>query len=737
MQMAASGSGGATTIDEIFSVDNYKGDAGSSSMVAYVSNGINLYDHGGMVMTKMKSTSSSFGDTNIWGTGLGSNYLIAGSDNARSSQSSFNFYQGDIKERGFTIQAHNMQWLSSDYEYTAFTFRKCPGFFDIVNYTGNSSSRSIAHNLGKTPGMMWIKQLDGNQPWTVYHRSGYNGGSSSHYQWFQLSDDAGVDEFSAGGGAYGGFEYDLSKFSSNPNSSVFNLGSSAQVNANGYEYIAYLFAYNSDYQVFGSYVGDADRQDEAGTGAVPNGGQIYNYSNVTDRWPTLNGYWEPQFVMVKSQHNAGDWVVMNSTNGEQAPSSAGSSGSTNMSAFGINKAQGTDYTGYSKGVVFIPEGFTLDESCSNNALRNGTNSKKHLWWSIRRPNQYSNSFYVDVINGVQKVYDVAGEEADVDIEPRFKMSFEPDMVLHQEKENVSMIVSRKLPQMHTNTYNSDATVLQTGYNEMHYTTYRFTDASDLGVPNPYSIDFKPADQNKFGMGGGYTRHEGSNTDTDQVTHGFKRVPKIFDQRVYIGTAQPWGYWKHDLQAVPEMMWVKNTASSQPSVVYHKDIGSGYYMDVSSTGAAVSASLWNSSAPTNTMFSTGSGSSSSNYATNEPSKAHLWMGWASYPGISKVGSYSGNTNGSTSKFIECGFQPRFVLIKRHDTSGAGWVVTPLSFNSSGSKLATFLDQIVDTLTEDWIQSSSTGFTVKSGSWDSKLDVLQPSNGSASYIFLAMV
>ena len=112
-------SSGATTIDEIFSIDNYKGGGGSTSEVAYVSNGINLQDHGGMVMIKMKSTSGSFGHTTIWGTGLGSHYLITNGDAARVSDSSFTIYGGTLEERGFTIQANNMQWLASDFEYTA------------------------------------------------------------------------------------------------------------------------------------------------------------------------------------------------------------------------------------------------------------------------------------------------------------------------------------------------------------------------------------------------------------------------------------------------------------------------------------------------------------------------------------------------------------------------------------------------------------------------------------------
>tara|TARA_Y100001937_G_scaffold128771_1_gene207840 strand:+ start:27711 stop:29954 length:2244 start_codon:yes stop_codon:yes gene_type:complete len=737
-------SSGATTIDEIFSIDNYKGDAANGA--AYISNGINLTDHGGMVMTKMKSTSSSFGNTTIWGTGLGSNYLIAGSDNARVSDSSYTAYNSypNTEELGFVLSGGNMQWNASDFEYTAFTFRKCPGFFDIVTYTGNGQNgRSINHNLGHVPGMIWVKQLDGTQPWTVYHKSGYNGGSTAYYQWFKLSDDAGVDEFSAPGGDYGGFEYDLVKWGgSNPDSSVFNVGASLQTNGNGFEYIAYLWADNPDYQAFGSYVGDVARQDEAGTGASPNGGQIYNYHNVNGQWPTLNGYWEPQFVMVKTQHTTGDWVVMNNINGEQAPTSTGNSGSANMRAFGINRNMGTDYTGYSKGMVLIPEGFTLDENCTNTNLRNGTNSKKHLWWTIRRSNQYNESFYADVKNGTQKVYDIASEAADVDVEPRFSMAFEPDLVLYQEYTNDSLLISRKLPELDQRTFDTTSTQLNSGYNEMHYTTFKFTDANDLGIPDPYPASgatFKPADQNLFGMGGGYTRNEGQNTGSNQYAHGFKRVPGIFDQRTYIGTPQAWAYWKHDLQAVPEMMWVKNTVvSGEPIVVYHKDIGNTQYMDLSTTGGAVSATLWNNTTPTDTMFSTGNGSSSNNYATNQPSYNHLWLGWASYPGISKVSSYSGNSDGSTTKFIECGFQPSFVLIKRYDTSGGGWCVTPESFASSGNKTVSFLNQLSNTYNEDWIEASSTGFTVKyDSSWNSQLDVLQPNNGSASYIFLAYV
>ena len=105
---------------------------------------------------------------------------------------------------------------------------------------------------------------------------------------------------------------------------------------------------------------------------------------------------------------------------------------------------------------------------------------------------------------------------------------------------------------------------------------------------------------------------------------------------------------------------KNTVQNYNWAVYHKDMGNTKYIEIESTGnAALTGTFWNNTTPTNTMFSTGN-----NTNVNTAQNGHLWMGWASYPGICKVGSYSGNTDGSTTKFIECGFQPSFVLIIRN-------------------------------------------------------------------------
>ena len=37
-------------------------------------------------------------------------------------------------------------------------WKRAPGFFDVVAYTGTGSAHTINHNLGVVPEMMWVKR---------------------------------------------------------------------------------------------------------------------------------------------------------------------------------------------------------------------------------------------------------------------------------------------------------------------------------------------------------------------------------------------------------------------------------------------------------------------------------------------------------------------------------------------------------------------------------------------------
>jgi hypothetical protein len=47
-------------------------------------------------------------------------------------------------------------------------FKRAKGFFDVVAYTGDGiAGRTVNHNLGVVPEMMWVKKRSGIQTYWV------------------------------------------------------------------------------------------------------------------------------------------------------------------------------------------------------------------------------------------------------------------------------------------------------------------------------------------------------------------------------------------------------------------------------------------------------------------------------------------------------------------------------------------------------------------------------------------
>jgi hypothetical protein len=109
-------------------------------------------------------------------------------------------------------------------------------------------------------------------------------------------------------------------------------------------------------------------------------------------------------------------------------------------------------------------------------------------------------------------------------------------------------------------------------------------------------------------------------------------------------------------------------------------------------------------------------------------AHLF---ATLPGISKVGSYTGT---GSALNVDCGFTAgaRFVMIKRADSPGGGWYVWDSARGIvSGNDPYFLMNADATSVTStDYIDPLNTGFTVTS----SAPDVLNASGGT--YLFLAI-
>jgi hypothetical protein len=126
-------------------------------------------------------------------------------------------------------------------------------------------------------------------------------------------------------------------------------------------------------------------------------------------------------------------------------------------------------------------------------------------------------------------------------------------------------------------------------------------------------------------------------------------------------------------------------------------------------------------PTATVFYPTNDSSGATYAT------YLF---ATCPGVSKVGSYTGN---GSSQTINCGFTggARFVLVKRTDSTG-NWLMvdTARGLVSAGDPTMYLNSTAAEVTGVDWIDPDSSGFIVNQES------TMNANVNTATYIFLAI-
>ena len=127
----------------------------------------------------------------------------------------------------------------------------------------------------------------------------------------------------------------------------------------------------------------------------------------------------------------------------------------------------------------------------------------------------------------------------------------------------------------------------------------------------------------------------------------------------------------------------------------------------------------------TIFSVGS-----NASTNGSGSTYVAYLFATCPGVSKVGSYTGN---GSSQTIDCGFAAgaRFVLIKRTDSTGDWYVWDTARGIVSGNDPHLSLNTIAaEVTTNDTIDPASSGFIVN------QVAATNVNVSSATYIYLAI-
>ena len=132
---------------------------------------------------------------------------------------------------------------------------------------------------------------------------------------------------------------------------------------------------------------------------------------------------------------------------------------------------------------------------------------------------------------------------------------------------------------------------------------------------------------------------------------------------------------HGLGIAPKMVIVKSRTVVQDWAVYHASSGAGNWLQLNGTGASLAnATIWNSTAPTSTVFSVGTAGVSN--ASTSPMVAYCFSEIAGY---SKFGSYTGNGS-ADGPFVYLGFRPRWILIKNASVGTDSWQIWDSSRNT---------------------------------------------------------
>jgi hypothetical protein len=228
---------------------------------------------------------------------------------------------------------------------------------------------------------------------------------------------------------------------------------------------------------------------------------------------------------------------------------------------------------------------------------------------------------------------------------------------------------------------------------------------------------------------GYTVGTGSRVNGSGSTYAnwvFKRAAGFFDVVCYTGTfgAQT---LTHNLSAVPEMFILKKRAGAAGAdgnwIVYHSAVGNTAALQLNLTAVPSTTSVYfDDTSPTSTTFTIGTNQSygSATYV------AYLF---ATCPGVSKVGSYTGT---GTLTTINCGFTSgaRFVLIKRTDSTGPWYIWDTARGMVAGTDPSLMIND------SEIEQNANSVYTIATGFQLLASPSVNVNTNGGSYIFLAI-
>ena len=609
-------------IEDVFSTYLYTGNGSTQT----ITNGIDLAGKGGLVWTKCRSvaTDHSLVDT------------VRGADKVLHSESTAaQVTYADItafNASGYGINDVSGWVNSSGRTYASWTFRKQPKFFDVVTYTGNgTAARAINHNLGSTPGCMFVKRVDDAGDWRVYHR-----GCSTNKG--LVLNDTGAETTSAI--YWFGNEVNVIP----PTSTQFTVNAGF-TNINGATYVAYIFAHNAG--GFGL----------TGTDNVISCGSFT--ADALEKATVTLGY-EPQWLLAKPVSTTGDWLIRDNMRGFPVATDSRSL-APNTSAAETNGGR----------IFPTATGFEATSNLTANAT--------YIYIAIRRgpmkvPTSGTSVFIPVTATPSGATTVTTNFPVDLAINAQRDSGTSGNKVFWDRLRGSSTAAGQGL---FSNLTNAEVSYSGNGIGLQSNTTI---------VDNFWNT---------------------LNTATTPVIYwNFRRAPGFFDEVCYTGNGPGTQVVSHNLAAVPELVINKTRSAVNGWTVFQGSTTSlTGFLRLNANNAQGGDTL--------TVSSTSiTADSTIGFGMNTSGTTYVTYLFASVPGVSKVGRYTGT---GTTQTINCGFTAgsRFVLIKRFDSTGDWYVWDSARGIVAGDDPYLLLNSTAAEVTNtDFIDTAATGFEISS-------------------------
>ena len=591
---------------------------------------------------------------------------------------------------GFTLGTASGE-NQSGHTFVSWNWKSSANFFDVVTYSGSGSAQAIAHNLGSVPGMIMVKGrsgTEGDHNWAVYHR----GNTAAPETDYLILNDTGATADNVS------WWNDTA-----PTSTHFTVGAADETNAGSTEYVAYLFAHNTDTINCGSYTG-----------------------NGSASGPTVTTGFKPQWILVKDSSAGSNWTVLDSTRGLTSSSNKelmvnltnaeGDVGYFTPTANGFTVRQATYYPNSNgNNYVFV----AIAEEVTTSNLDLSTGSVFNFTPTSNTQVTLTNPAPSGTVSQATLVYnseDAAGVHANFSVD-----TYDGNNTTNQITNGLNLSGDGGLVWLKGRSNTGSNMVFDTNRGRAVNLQPSGTDPEDTFSATTGLVSFN---SDGFTLG---ANNYGSTNNSDRtfVSWSWKKAAGFFDIITYTGTQDGDKTLSHNLGSAPGMVVLRNKANGNDWYVYHRSRGTGKYLYLNLTNAEASGTIVTAATSSSITVSQSNGfnSNGANYL--------VYLFGHSDSGPITCGEYTGNGN-STGTEVNLGFEPQFIMLKKTNASqNAHWYVfdTTRGIVTGGDDQYLYWNKSDAEVAGNVLKVTSTGFQLETTS--------NGFNGSGdNYIYMAI-